>query len=117
MNPKLIYCAGPYSGDSLEQIEENVKAATRIGIDLMRKGHYSMIPHLSHYTELLAQGDDLGGFPWETWMQQDFDILKRCDAIYFIGPSKGANMEKEMALDLGLEIYYSLSDVPEVTGI
>lgn len=114
MSPKITYVSGAYSADTAEQVEENVKIATRIGIDLMEKGHYVIIPHLSHYTELLAQ-EYLGqGFSWNRWMEVDLAILERCDALFYIGPSKGADIEKERALDLGLEVWTKIDEVPVV---
>jgi hypothetical protein len=40
--------------------------------------------------------------------------LECCHALYFIGSSRGADIELQRAKDLGLQIFYSLDEVPEV---
>ncbi len=107
----LIYCAGPYSADTEQGRLDNTQKAMTIALDLIKKGHYPYIPHLSHFLDTYAQekGVDLS---WEFWMEYDDVWLERCDALHFIGPSKGANIELERAKELGLKIYRSLGEVP-----
>ncbi len=108
----IIYVSGPYSAATNEGKLQNTQTAINVGIELIRKGHTVIIPHLSHYTDMRAQ--ELGiEIPWECWMKQDLEILERCDALYYIASSKGADIEKERALDWGLEVYYSVDEVPE----
>jgi len=109
----IIYCSGPYTAPTEEGKLKNTQTAIDVGIELIRRGHTVLIPHLSHYTDMRAQklGIDI---PWECWMKQDLEILERCDALYFIGESRGACIELERAKELGLQIFYSLEEVPEV---
>lgn len=108
----IIYVSGPYSAETEEGRLKNTQTAIDIGIELIRKGHTVLIPHLSHYTDMRAQ--ELGiELPWECWMKQDLEILEKCDALYYIAPSKGADIEREHALDWGLEVYERLDDVPD----
>lgn len=109
----IIYVSGPYSADTEEGRLFNVKTAIFYGIELMRKGHSVIVPHLSHYMEGHAQLF-AGGFTWDRWLEQDLEILERCDALYFIGESRGANLEREKALDWGLTVYYSVGEVPDL---
>ena len=113
MKPLIIYVSGPYSEDTEEQILFNVNQAIFYGIEIMRKGHNVIVPHLSHYMEKQAQ-EFAGGFSWDRWMAQDLALLEKCDAFFFVGPSKGACVELERAKELGLPIYYSLDEVEEV---
>jgi len=109
----IIYISGPYSADTNEGKLQNTQTAIDVGIELIRKGYTVIIPHLSHYTDMRAQ--ELGiEFSWEIWMKQDLELLERCDALYFIGESRGACIELERAKELGLRIFYSLEEVPEV---
>lgn len=109
----IVYCAGPYSADTREARWANVLNAVEVGIAIRQKGHYPIIPHLYNEFDEVAkmQGID---FTWQDYMDMDLAILERCDALYFIGSSKGADIERERALDLGLEVYHSLAEVPEV---
>lgn len=113
MSPLLIYVSGPYSAGTEYGRLLNTNKAIDVGIALVQKGHYVLIPHLSHYVDMRAQGLSVD-IPWQTWMEQDLRLLKGCDSLFFIGPSPGANIEKETALDWGLEVYCSLDEVPEV---
>lgn len=109
----IIYISGPYTADTVEGKLQNTQNTIDVGIELIRKGHTVIIPHLSHYTDMRAQ--ELGiDISWETWMKQDLELLERCDALYFIGESRGANLEREKALDWGLPVYYSLEEVPKI---
>lgn len=109
----IIYVSGPYSAETEEGRLKNTQTAIDIGIELIRRGHTVLIPHLSHYTDMRAQ--ELGiEISWEQWLEQDLKLLERCDALYFIGESKGANLEREKALDRGLPVYCSLEEVPKI---
>lgn len=109
----IVYVSGPYSASTNEGKLQNTQKAIDVGIELIRKGHTVLIPHLSHYTDMRAQ--ELGvDISWEQWLEQDLKLLERCDALYFIGESRGACIELERAKELGLQIFYSLEEVPEV---
>ena len=109
---QIIYVSGPYSADTLDGKLQNTQTAIDVGIELIRKGHVVIIPHLSHYTDMRAQEKDID-IPWSEWMRQDLAILEKCDALYYIAPSRGADIELARAKELGLKIYYSVDEVPE----
>ena len=113
MKRETIYCAGPYSADTEEGRLANTQKAMGVALELINKGHYPYIPHLSHFLDGCAreQGIDL---PWEFWMIFDDFWLTKCDSLYFIGSSRGADIEMARAKELGLKIYYSLDEVPDL---
>lgn len=46
---------------------------------------------------------------WENYMLEDIKALFDCDAIYMLnnwGSSKGARIERSIAIEIGLEIIY-----------
>lgn len=103
-----IYIAGPYSGKE-EEIKKNVEKALEAGREIVKKGHNVFIPHLFHF---------IGSNPhavltWEEWHVRFLDWLCSCDALYFIGNSRGANDELNHAKELGIKIYYSLEEIPQ----
>lgn len=109
----IIYISGPYSADTNEGKLQNTQTAIDVGIELIRKGHTVLIPHLSHYTDMRAQ--ELGiEFSWEIWIEQDLAILEKCDAMFYIASSKGADIEKEYAERLGLPIYCDLLELANI---
>lgn len=102
-----IYIAGPYSkGD----VGLNVRNAIHAGDYITHFGHVAFIPHLSHFWHLLIPHE------YEFWLQQDIEWLKECDALLRLeGESSGADKEVELALELGMPVYYSLFDIPRLT--
>ena len=109
-----IYIAGPYSAETETQISQNVTKALDVGLDLWKKGHYPYIPHLTHFVDLRAREK---GTPmkWEDYIEWDKVWLEFCDALLFLGNSKGANRELEYAKKLGKTIYYNIDDIPTVS--
>ena len=119
-----IYVAGKYAPHTLEDcnndlhavsriVNNNTKDAIRCGIELIRLGHIPYIPHLSHFIflELKENEPDL---PREFWYKFDYEFLEHCDALFLLSHSRGADKELQWAKEHGLQIFYSLSEVPKV---
>lgn len=109
-----IYIAGPYTAESEIQIRQNVMKALDVGLILWKKGHYPYIPHLTHFVDLRAQES---GIPmkWEEYIEWDKAWLEVCDALLFLGNSKGAWKELEYAKKLGKTVYYDVDNVPSIS--
>ncbi len=113
MKPMIVYVSGPYSAPTREARLDNVLEAVEVGIEIRKKGHFPVIPHLYDLFDEIAK--KMGhNFDWQSYIDMDLAILERCDALYFIGESKGACIELERAKELGLKIFYSLEEVPKV---
>jgi len=117
MKPLRIYVAGPYTPttknlhDAAREAHQNVQRAIKIALELIRKGHYPFVPHLSHYIHLNCELD-LGDW----WYEYDNTFLEYwAEALFYIAPSKGADAELKLAEKLGLRIFRSLDEVPEAT--
>ncbi len=105
--PMLIYISAPYS---LGDVVSNVRFACEIGDQILAKGHIPLVPHLTHFWHFLSPKS------WEEWLRIDQCFLARCDAVLRIdGESKGADMEVQLAKDLGIPVFYSLEEVPNVS--
>lgn len=90
----------------------NVHRAMDAGYGIIGKGHYPLIPHITHYFDLFCDsryGTPLG---YETYMQWDFVLLRRCDGLLYMAPSPGADRELALARELGLPIWLSVEEVP-----
>ncbi len=108
-----IYVAGPYTGESMEEIESNVLSAIDAGIQIWKKGHFPYIPHVLHWVDLRA--DELHiPMAWDDYMLWDAPWLDHCDALLLLAESKGALIEYERAKEEGKDIYYSVEEIPEV---
>ena len=103
---KKIYVASKYSnGDK----EENVHKAIEVAEALSQKGWCPFIPVLTHYW------DKLYYHLYEFWLEQDNEWLPYCDAIFRVeGESLGADKEVSFAKVIGMTVYHSLDEVPEV---
>jgi uncharacterized protein DUF4406 len=108
-----IYVAGPYSSESADVRLRNVNGAIDAGLSLFRLGHVPYIPHLTHYVDQRAS--EIGvPMEWSDYIDWDLQWLKCCDALLFLGESKGANVELHEAQQLGKLIFRSLAEVPSI---
>ncbi len=100
-----IYVAGPYTGGDTDS---NVEIAMNVGSKLIKRGYTPFVPHLYHYIHLLWPGS------YETWMEQGVSWLKKCDAVLRIpGDSPGAEREVAIAKDIGIPVFYTISELVE----
>jgi len=53
---------------------------------------------------------------WEDFMRMDLRIVEMVDALLYLAPSKGADMELAHAQQHGKIIYRQIEDVPFVGG-
>jgi hypothetical protein len=98
----LIYLAGPFTAPVPTH---NVAAAVAWARKLREYADVAVfVPHLS------ALHDMLDPQPYEEWMRFDFDIVRRCDALFrFGGYSNGAEREIEFARLVGLPVFHSMT--------
>jgi hypothetical protein len=98
--------------DASRIAQHNTDTAIAIGNSLIEKGHFVFVPHVSHYIHThWSCKRDYG----EWWYEEDLTFLYRwANALYYISPSKGTDLELEIAKKLGLRIFRSLEEVPEV---
>ena len=99
-NQKIVYVAGPYTkGD----VALNVRNAVQTGMVIADRGHYPVIPHLTHFMHLM--------FPkgYDYWITLDNIIIPKCDALIQLpGKSKGADKEALLAINYGLQVFIDL---------
>ena len=112
-----IYIAGPYAPtdttlhNASRKAQQNVDKAIEVANALIEKGHYVFVPHLSHYIHIhYSCKRDYH----EWWYKEDNTFLEHwAEALFFIGESKGANQELELARKKGLVIFTSLDEVKQ----
>src|SRR2546430_11208554 len=109
----LVYVAGPYSATTAQRRELNVDAAVDAGIAIFQRGHFPYVPHLTHYVDLRAKQTGIT-LEWEDFIRWDLPWLERCDALLYLGASKGADIERGLAEKLGKRIFASVEEVPAV---
>ena len=104
----LIYISGPFTlGDQIV----NVRNACLVGDEILKLGHWPVVPHLTAFWHAITPKS------WQEWLDIDLAILNKCDALLRLpGESKGADAEVRKAQELGLKVYFDLSEVPDGRG-
>lgn len=110
MKQLRIYVAGPITSKYPEIVKQNIEKAKKIGEELLKMGHLPYVPH-THFADW-----DLDIHKnYDTLQQHGEEILEKwADALFFIAPSNGANLEKTKAEKLGLPIYTNLEQIGKV---
>lgn len=107
---ELIYVAGPYGAPTEEERLANVKRALDVAAELVRLGHQPYVPHTSHYEDEHFQASGIT-LPWAWWLKRCARMLSAFDALFYLAPSKGADVELFIALSHGIKVYHDISHV------
>lgn len=116
----MILIAGAYRGGTNDDpilIKKNLDKLESVALPLFRKGH---IPIIGEWVALplmhLAGSKGIGDNIWdEIQYPVAHRLLEKCDAVLRIeGDSKGADNDVRIAKELGLKIYYSLDEIPNL---
>lgn len=98
MKDKTIYISGQITGLPIAEADFLFKLAKH---DLLGKFKNVINP-----MELVPYDPKL---TWHDYMVKDIEALLKCDAIFMLknwGQSRGARVERAIAIELGLEIIY-----------
>lgn len=97
---KLVYVAGPYRAKSLHQVKRNIRAAEVRAEDVVRAGHYPVVPHLcTAYLDGLASD--------EHFLAGTLEAMRRCDEVWLTEgweASHGTRLEIAEAFRLGKDV-------------
>ncbi len=104
-----VYVSGPYTSHITEKLLANVARAIRVAERILKLGGVPFVPHLTHF--------------WETkfyhhrpifWLAYDRVWLACCDLMFRLpGKSTGADIEEEMAKELGIPCFHKISDLEQ----
>lgn len=116
--PLMILIAGPYrsgTNDDPEKIQANVHLMESFAVPIFRKGH---IPVLGEWFALplvsLAGSKQIGDEAFNEIFHPIAErLLEKCDAVLRVGgTSSGADLMVKTAQNLGLQIFYSMDEIP-----
>ncbi len=115
----LILIAGPYrsgTNDDRTLMQQNLNYLESVALPLFRKGHIPMIGEWVALPLITLAGSTKPGD--EAWKEIQYPVahrlLEKCDAVLRLqGASNGADEDVNVAKERGLQIYYSLEDVPD----
>jgi hypothetical protein len=112
----LVYISGPMTAKDGYTMRENSEAGIKIMLELTKRGIPSFCPHFSGLccSELANQ------LTYDQWIQYDLTIIERhCTAMLMMPRwefSTGARIEHDLAVKIGLPIFYSFQHFLIVTG-
>ena len=118
----LILVSGPYmtgtEGDE-GRIRANLARMEAMALPVYERGHLAVVAEwLSWPVIQQAGGVDHASPEFEQFQYPvAHRLLSLCDAVLRIpGPSRGADLECELAREMGKPVYSSVEDIPAVTG-
>ena len=119
--PKMILIAGPYrsgTNDDPELMAQNVRFMETFALPVFRAGHIPVIGEWLAFPLLQIAGSRrMDDDAWnEIFHPIAVRLLEKCDAILRVGgPSSGADELVRIGRQLGLDIYFSLDEIPPVS--
>ena len=112
-----IYISGPYSappdesGSTKQQtIDVNISKADEIAIEIAKQGHFPFVPHT-----MMRGWEDTQKVERSRALNICKKWVEKCDALYFIAESAGAEEERQVAVSLALPVYRDLKDIPDAS--
>jgi len=116
----LILVSGPYvtgtDGDP-DRIRQNLARMEAMAMPLFEKGHLAVVGEWLAWPVITAAGGD--SHQSEQFSRYQYPVahrlLHRCDAVLRIpGESRGADLECDLAREIGKPVYTSLDEIPDV---
>jgi nucleoside 2-deoxyribosyltransferase len=104
---KVIYIAGPFRAANAWGIEQNIRRAEALALEVWRLGAACICPHTNTRFFQNAAPDDV-------WLKGDIEIMLRCDAVLLTDDwerSSGARAEVAAALALPMPVFRTLDEL------
>ena len=104
---KVVYIAGPFRGPDAWCIEQNIRKAEAVALDVWRLGAACLCPHAN--TRFFQ-----GAAPDTLWLDGNLEMLRRCDAVLMVDgwqDSSGAQRERAEALSNHIPAFTTVDDL------
>ena len=106
---KVVYIAGPFRGATPWDVEQNVRRAEALALEVARMGAMPLCPHANtrHFDGQLTA---------EFWLEGTLELLRRCDAVLLVPgweTSSGTKAEVAEAERLGSPVFEHLWQLNE----
>lgn len=103
-NIKLVYVAGPFSGATRADVDNNITKAVDVGLVVAEMGACPVIPHSNTAHPRFEQLQD-----YRFWIDATTKLLTRCDALITVPgweSSRGAYGEVMLATELRIPVFH-----------
>ena len=107
---KVVYISSPFSAKTNWEVQDNVNNAMRVALALMEFGFVPLYTHGNYYLDLIAKSEGIE-IPYDKWIDNCIELLSRCDAMLYLGYSKGCNIELDYAIKNNIPVYVSIDDL------
>lgn len=105
----IIGIAGPYSASTSEQRQKNLDLLNQYAAKVLEMGHTPLIGvNAALPVVAFVKIED----SYKAVMDISMAIINTCEALLLIAESPGANRERDLILEKGLPVYYSLEEIP-----
>jgi hypothetical protein len=118
----MILISGPYmtgtNGDEAA-IANNLKTMESYALPIFEKGHIAVVGEWLAWPVIRnAGGDSHTSEQFRTYQYPvAHRLLEKCDAVLRIpGESRGADLEMAKAKEMGKRIFYSIDEIPTLSG-
>lgn len=104
---KVIYITGPFGGGSAWRVEQNIRRAEALALQVWLMGAVAMCPH-SMNRFFQAECSD------EVWHEGTMELMKRCDAVLVVPnweKSEGTRKKIFAAQSLDMPVFYHLVEL------
>ena len=104
---KVVYLAGPFRAANSWDMEQNIRRAETLALEVWRAGMACICPHAN--TRFYQ-----GAAPDEVWLNGDLELVRRCDAMLLTPDwirSTGASAEKAFAEQNGIPVFTTLAEL------
>jgi len=102
---KRVYVAAPFTGDEIANTNFAIDKAEEL-VDL---GFAPVVPHLSIHWSIRHRHS----YKW--WLQLTCDWMLGCEMVLRTGgPSPGADLEVQLAEQMGIPVYYDTGELQEI---
>jgi nucleoside 2-deoxyribosyltransferase len=104
---KVVYIAGPFRAATPWLIEQNVRAAETVALEVWRMGAAALCPHMNtrHFQDCA---------PDAVWIEGTLELLRRCDAVLVQGNwmmSTGTRGEIDEARKLEKPVFFNTTEL------
>lgn len=115
---KIVYVAGPFRAPTAWRIEQNIRRAEELGLEVARLGAMPVIPH-TNTRFFQGEGPDDGADQF--WLDGTLELLRRSDAVILVAgweSSSGTCAEVAEARRIGIPVFGRKKQLdPDLDGL